>query len=339
MNEPSPLTSVTRFSLTTALAIIAMAVLAGFFLNGYFTYITKKNIELSLLQNAVSLKQVLQITSALQTQAHQQQTMTQENLAALQQQVSILSGDNKGWVLAEVDYLVQLANLQLRINRNVYTAMTLLQTADQRLASLHQGQLTEIRHALISDLHELQNTPQLDKEGLLLKLHALSEQISKLSIVPQKISILNTEASPTDVTRLEKILTLWKKAWDSTVQALQQIVIVHRRDQIIIPLLAPDEEVLLRQNLVLLLQQAQWAVLNNEPLIYKPSLQRTIDWLKRYFPDNHITQSLLADLAQLQTVDVNPTLPTLTKTFAAIHKARQITEATSPTPSRGGLTT
>jgi uncharacterized protein HemX len=85
----------------------------------------------------------------------------------------------------------------------------------------------------------------------------------------------------------------------------------YRRDGIeVTPILPPAEEYYLRQNLILKLQMAQIALLDNNGEIFSTSLQECKAWIEKYFDAGDSTTSAMqTGLDELMTINVQQELP------------------------------
>ena len=79
---------------------------------------------------------------------------------------------------------------------------------------------------------------------------------------------------------------------------LEKMVIIRRDDENISPLISPLYESILKENIRLNLQEAQWAILNNNPAVYQLTLKQAIINLKKSF--NKTSQDISSLLKQLQ---------------------------------------
>jgi uroporphyrin-III C-methyltransferase len=251
-----------------------------------------------LQQGLIDLKGQLQ---------QQQQTLTN-----LQNLLQHNNASDEDWTLAQVQYLLRIAHLTLNYAKDPKTAMALLQSADRDLRNFNDPSLDNLRQFLAADLLKLQQASAVDITGILARLNALQQEIVSLPLQTPK---LNT---PT----LEKQTKgNWQQGLQSSLQSLQQIVIIRHNDQAIVPLLSPEQRFYLELNLQILLQKAQLAALQGQAEIYQSNLQSASDWIKRYYLSNaNASQGILTTLAQLQQTPINPSLPDLTTSLDAVQK-------------------
>ena len=121
-----------------------------------------------------SLEQTVQANA--QAREHDAQQFGQQ-LQALQTQlreandaITVLR-ENSGrqrsdWLLSEAEYLANIANYRLLLERDVKTALVALQAADERLREIGDPALLDIRKQLAQDIQALRAVPQPDVPGL-----------------------------------------------------------------------------------------------------------------------------------------------------------------------------
>ncbi|HEY7775631.1 MAG TPA: uroporphyrinogen-III C-methyltransferase, partial [Kineobactrum sp.] len=118
-----------------------------------------------------------QLESKLQVELQQLEAQLQEQRQAL---ARISGGDSDSWLLAEVEYLLRLASQRLIMVGDTDSAQALLKSADSILRQLDDTTLYPVRRALAVDLAALRAVPDVDTEGLYLRLSALIDQVAEL---------------------------------------------------------------------------------------------------------------------------------------------------------------
>ena len=261
----------------------------------------------------------------------------------LSRHVRELAGSNRdGWQLAEVEYLLRLANQKLLMTSDVISARALLQDADTILLELDDYSLFPIREALAEDLAVLRMVPHLDQEGIYLRLSALSRQVAGLPLLQPEGFNKSEPASQTKAVSTETLLTetessgwqtvllgMLKNTWDSFTSLFR---FTTDRTSPVTPLLTAEDNLLMRQNLRLLIEQAKLALLAREQGIYDESLQQAQRWVERYFEmSGDASLGTLEELQSLSSVSVNPNLPNINRALDAI-KQFQSSEKPSGSP-------
>jgi len=250
-------------------------------------------------------------TSALQT-ARDRQAASEKQLDELKEKVTTISGnDARTWLLAQADYLVKLAGRKLWSDQDVTTAAALLKSADASLADMNDPSLIEVRRALTQDISNLSSVSQVDYDGIILKLNQLSNGVDNLRLADN-----DNDDSPMDADggELSSSLREWRqnlvKSWH---KFMDDFITVRRRDNTAEPLLAPNQEVYLRENIRSRLLIAAQAVPRHQNEIYKQSIDTVSTWVRAWYDTNDAsTKAFLAQLDELsqQTVamDVPDTL-------------------------------
>ena len=236
----------------------------------------------------------------------------------LKQLASKQQTDTSEWRLAEVEYLLRLANQRLQLERDVKGALELLKTADQRLAQIDNPALTPVRRAIQSEIAALESVAQIDRTGIYLELMALQEQLAKLPL-EQDIQQQAAEAGDTS-----PVKGGWQQQLSRFGQELKDLVVVRKHDQALEALMTPEQESYLRQNVRLQLEQAQLALLQSDAKLYQASLEKARTLIERYYDtDNQGVANVLERLATLAAKDVRPELPDIS---ASLQKLRDFME-------------
>ena len=241
--------------------------------------------------------------------AQQEATLLKGSISDMQQSQS---SDKNAWRIIEAQYYVKLANTNLELSGNVATAIQLLQTADKNIANLTDPKVDVLRKALAEDIVSLQSVSQVDYSGIYMRLAALNATVDKLPLLIKEPEdkATSTETNPNQ--------SWWKRGLSESWKSLQKIIVVRYHASGVPPLITPDQQEFLRQNLHGEFESAMWAVLNKKTDVYKSSLQQTATWISQYFEvNNPVTQNMLNSLAQLQQIEINPVLPKITASVEA----------------------
>lgn len=225
------------------------------------------------------------------------------------------------WLLSEAEYLIQLANYRLLLEKDVTTAIVALKAADIRLAELSEPGLLKIREMLKNDLQALNNVQLVDLAGLSITITALSHNVENLPLLTPdpKTHEINKTEEPNSSLEVKNIQQLPAAIWED----IKSLIIVRNHQKPVKPLLAPEQHSFLLQNLALLFEQTRLALLNGNNAIYQERLQATTKWIKQYFDLEHnITRNMLTSIESLQKFDISPTLPDISATFSSVKKYR-----------------
>lgn len=252
------------------LLIVAATAALGWF--GYQQLVSLQE-ELGKRPTHQELQAPLQGLTSLESLKNQQRQLEQTaNNHQLQlvdiQKILINTSEPKprDWQLAEVEYLLRLANQRLQLEEDVEGALTLLKTADERLKQANVPGTLGVRSHLLEDIEELKALPKLDKVSMALSLQKLADKALSLKIQPLlDVPTLNLDA----VTQSQNELNWYQSLW----QEVRSLVIIRKRELPIEALPFAEDELALRHQLSALLLQASWAALRGEPQLYSSSLE------------------------------------------------------------------
>ncbi|UUO23668.1 heme biosynthesis operon protein HemX [Colwellia sp. M166] len=325
--------------LAIIIALLAIAASAGHY---YWNELQKAQFSQQLsteLQKQLQLSQG-QVTQQLaqkltqQQQAHNAQLKdlktsiersTANSIIELQKQqqqqmASLRQKQPSDWLLEEAEYLIRVAARSLWLEKNTSTAISLLNDADLRIQELNDPQFLVLRQTIQQDIAKLQLLPALKTDEVILKLMALDQQIKQLPLamvnVPDNSDTESSLELTENVSDWQANLT---KTWRKFIA---DFITVNRRAGNVEPLMSPQFQQNLRENLSLKLQTATWAASQANSDIYRQSLDDIQSWLNDYFDMSHQTnQNFFKVLDGLKNETINVAYP---NDLAALKALRQI---------------
>mgnify|MGYP003384978566 FL=1 len=234
-------------------------------------------------------------------------------------------------LLDEAEFLIRLANQRLQVERSPKGAQSLLESADQVLAKFDDPGLMALRKTLSENIAALRGTAIIDREGIFLRIGTLSDLVMTFSALPahglEAVEVAD-ELAPVDEALTELEEPWYQNLWSNLRQATQGFVDrnfhVRSLDQPLAPLMSIDRETQLRHSLLIILGNAQQAVLREEAGIYRASLARAEKDIAQYFVANDDTRAIIEQLQALQVEAVQQSLPDIS---ASLYKLRDYRDA------------
>ncbi|MFT4763444.1 MAG: uroporphyrin-3 C-methyltransferase [Oleispira sp.] len=236
------------------------------------------------------------------------------------QRIAELPGaDRNDWLLAEAEYLLRLANQRLSLEKDWQGAEAILVAADNVLAEADNPLISSVRQLLAKELQALRAVPTVDLTGAVARLQAVQDQINQLEWVPRTLpqvtAVIETVAPEAAQTALDKFLT---KAW----AGIGTIVRIRENDKALPAPLTPDQRYYLQQNMNLMLEQAQVALVRQQEALYKQSIARTLAWLEEFSMVKDVkTTAVKETLVELSSWNVAPEFPEIS---GSLLKLRQL---------------
>jgi uroporphyrin-3 C-methyltransferase len=248
-----------------------------------------------------------------------------ERLAQLESQLArqraqlqqVSTEDESVWMLAEAQYLLRLANQRLIMTGDIDSALALLGSADAVLREFDtDGGLHEVRSVLASDMAALRAVPRVDTQGIHVRLSALMERAAALVAIDPPALALDVDAE-----QGEDWQARLRRGYQAAVDRLSQYVVVRRREAPIESLIDPQWEQLLQQNVRMLMQQAQIALLGANQSLYEESLQRAAGWLREFFAEDADASAVAAALDELRAEQISVEVPDVARSVRALQDA------------------
>lgn len=245
------------------------------------------------------------------------------------------------WRLAEVEYLLRVANHRLAMERDIPAAEELLAGADRILAELDDFAYHEVRALLARERLALEGFRGVDTQGVYLRLEAMKGLIEALPLrLPAYIArhadagreadAAEPEAAPEDADQ--------GSALDAAVARLSSLVRFRRHDLpaagasgAVPPLLAPEEARYLEQHLLLAIERAQLALLKGDQAIFAANLGAAGEWLHAHVdPDHHAAAELQGAIEALSALDLEAPLPDIAGSLGRLRELRSGAGAEAP---------
>ena len=234
------------------------------------------------------------------------------------------------WRVAEVAYLLRIANHRLAMERDLGAAKALLEGADAVLADLDDFAFFEVRAQIAAELLALEDHEDTDVQGAYLMLEAIKGKLSQLPLrLPEYSSRQEPEAATTGEAATEAESG---GVWTSLAaigDRLSELVRFRRHEgDAVRPLLAPEQAAYLEQHLRLALERAQLALLRRDAVIFAANIADAQAWLGTYVDANHgVTKQLQAELAESSRLNVAAPLPDISGSLRAL---REVVPALEP---------
>ncbi len=226
--------------------------------------------------------------------------------------------DEDSWLRAEAQYLLRLANQRVLMARDPGSALALLQSADGILHDLDDPALYDARAAVAAEIADLRAVPVVDVEGIYLRLSALIDQAGKLKIFQMPEAPVHDTAPE----NAESWQVRLRRGYEQALQKLSDFIVIRRRDVPMQALMDPQWEGLVRQNLRMLLEQAQVALLSGNQTLYGASLERARHWVAQFAEtDTAAARAMDEELVALQQQTIEVNMPDLSRSLRALDAA------------------
>ena len=178
----------------------------------------------------------------------------------------------------EADSYLRLAEAQLTVARNICAAQVALSLANERFAELANPALTPIRNRIDEAIGELQIRQEHPIATDAAIIQTMINQIPEFKLqanVPQNFG--GTPATPASGEGIDRAMSAIRNAFS-------EVISVKRSDADIVPQLSDADAAILRRSLLLELQTARLALLQDEPELYRASLEtverRLLEWFE-----------------------------------------------------------
>ena len=213
--------------------------------------------------------------------------------------------DENGWKLAEVEYLMSIAQHKLVLKNDFEGAAKTLNAASERIAELADPGLLPVRVQINEEIAQLKTRVRPDLVGMTLLLSRLARQITTLkpgyqTITDNKPVETTSQQTAADPNRpieqkvrdfLTSLITI--KTTEPKAQHIEQTVVMNVSDK-------------LEQNLKL----TRWSVLERDAYQYQRLMDENVALFKEYYDlEKAENADFYESLLQLQKSQIRPELP------------------------------
>ncbi len=213
------------------------------------------------------------------------------------------------WLADRVSAAVSVAEQALALNQNVTAAQQALAAADRLLASQTEASLLPLRRALQQDLGTLSGIEHPDVPGIYLRLQALDRRLAALEL-PRE-SGQREPAAPVagKATAAAKAVSLW----DAGLAKFRSLIVIRDYDKPLQPLLDDARRQLVHDQIGLMIDQAELALLRGEDVLFRAALESLSLRVQHDFAalPNATLAPVINELAALQSLRVQINLPPL----------------------------
>ena len=264
--------------------------------------------------NKATQDKIAQVEELINAKSHE--------LVGLQSQINKVSAQANAqqptdWLFSEADFLLNNALRKLVLDNDVDTAVSLLKLADETLAKVNNSQSAAIRSAINQDLKQLLSVTGVDQNTVMQKLSQLANTVDELPVLDVNFD------DDQNATKLSDSLSDWaENAEKSATSFLNHFIRIspkHGADRK--ELLAPNQDIYLRENIRLRLQLAIMAVPRQQNELYKQSLEAVASWIRSYFDTNaEVTQSFLKSVDELSELSIYVDVPSQLQSLSMLDK-------------------
>ncbi len=265
----------------------------------------------------IELKQrILEQDNTLSQTLAEQQTNIDALHSAFETTQQVNNRDQRGWIIAEVEYLLRLAQTRLNLTRDVNGATQAMITADKRLHDLADPDVFKVRERLAEEITALKilNTPDIDGSAL-----RLSSIANRLGLLPQALhpAIDTVEPLQLDIKEPgeEQQLPFWQHTWQNMLKKIG----ISRIDSPIGAAAIKTELYYIDQLIRLEIEAARYALVRLNKVEFDRRIVNARVLIEDHYDRNHEQViRIKADLTALLEANLFPELPDISASLIAL---------------------
>lgn len=231
--------------------------------------------------------------------------------------------------IAEIDYLLRVANERLQLFSDTEAADLALQAADLQIEALNDPIYLSVRQRIATARQALAAVPSADRVQLSARLSKMQSGIPGLPFRGEAVQQVEPELAQD---------AGW---WASFKHTLASLVTVRRRVPEEQSMLSLEDKDYLRQGLWLQLESARLALMRNDANTYIGSLDRVGQTVEQFFePGSPAVQALLFETADLKGYNIAPQMPDISAPWTQLRQlrdSRRLLQSAAPVASGDGI--
>jgi uroporphyrin-3 C-methyltransferase len=258
-----------------------------------------------------SMQEQLALSRSLQAAADSMQGRLQAAEAAVTG-LSTMELDAGGELdLAEVDYLLRLANERLKLFNDAEAADEALQVADMHLAALDNPMYLGVRQDIAAARRELSSVEMPNYLDIAHRLDAIQEAVPSLLFIEDELPVAEPVDDPGEG---------W---WDKTMSTFASLVTVRRSTDQENERISLEDKDYIRQRLWLQLEIAHLALMRHDQAAFRRSLERVGETLTSWFRDDtDAFEEVSSGIDELQSIDIEVDVPDITAPWNTLRLLR-----------------
>lgn len=273
-----------------------------------------------------------QVVLTLQQDLSRRIDIIRDSVGVVQRQLAATQTRDEQWLYAEAEHLLRLANQKLQLEDDSNSAAILVSSADALLHDIQHAPVLVLRQSLAEDLRALRVVTEPDIAGAYLRIAALAEAVEELSLVSslrnayQEQIGSNLTSSPT-FSATSSAPAVDRTVLESGLALLGSIFVWREWEQTPAEMLPPQQDYYIKQNLRLLLEQSQLALLMRQESLFHETLQRSQAWLAQYqLGDSVQGRVMRQEIEKLMLMKLRPDIPDIS---ASLRLVRQLESTVS----------
>jgi len=224
--------------------------------------------------------------------------------------------------LAEVDYLLRLANERLRLFSDPVAADQALEIADMHLAAMDNPMYLGVRKEIATARGALAAVNLPDYAGISSRLDAVQEFTA---LLPLRGSVPVSQESESEVK------TGW---WEKVKSVFSNLVTIRRSTTQENERISLQDKDYIRQRLWLQLEVAHLSLMRREQGAFRNSLEQVRETLSTWFDSGDgAYQSAIRDINELLELEIELDVPDISAPWATIRLVRESRSKPVPAPS------
>ncbi|MDH5517012.1 MAG: uroporphyrinogen-III C-methyltransferase [Gammaproteobacteria bacterium] len=280
-----------------------------------------------LQQQQTSLQASAELLTETQSQLKALTETQQTLINTSQNSYDISHRSQTQWVLAEVAYLLALANQRLQISEDIKTSIIALKSANQRLQELSDPSLLKVRKKISEEIYQLTLLKQPDINAIAFSLDNMMQAIQQLPFKSLHQQLLE---QPSNDEIIELVSVADESLFATFWSRIKSLVTIKKHNRVLqSPVNALDQQQILSR-LRTALESSRIAAINKNTALFQLDSNKALDSLSQHYDksDNRVA-ALISELSALSQLTLMAELPDITGSSVLLQNVIALKDANS----------
>ena len=223
------------------------------------------------------------------------------------------------WHIREAEFLLNLANRKLTLEKDINSSIALIEHADSSIVASGDRNVIPLRESLSRALVNLRAFVQVDKEGIFIQIESIKTIVKGIEVKGLK----NPDSPISEVSTEFEDMEYPDSVLNSIVSFLSNIFVWREWENPSDVILISHQRAIAKQRLHLLLEQAQHGLVSQNGMVYKQSLIGFKELFSMLVTRQSAAgEAIMVELDDLAAINIEPEIPSLTEPLQLMNQLK-----------------
>ncbi|TXL16332.1 enzyme of heme biosynthesis [Methylococcaceae bacterium HT4] len=243
-----------------------------------------------------------------------------ESIQRIQRQLGKTRGD---WLVADVEYLLSVANRRLHLMGDVSTTIEALKAADNRLRESGDTAEFKVRGQITKEIALVNKVQVADVVGIYSTLEMLEEDVIKLNVFLPYSGKGKDQENARDASSGQTADDL-NDALDNALIEIEGIITIRRLDNPVTEIITPEQKAFINEQLSTKLVIVKLALVQHDDALYQAGIKDVVQWLNKNFTKDAEYKHFMSELDRLKLIQIRSNFPDISQSLKMLRNITKL---------------